>query len=517
MVAITGKQTKRRRRFLLPRACFILSIIALAVMPLWMMFRKQTDDIYETRVGPTRLVPPEYDIPHARFRFLQYYNPLHPLDSDIVELRHCHFQSLDWKKYFTWASHILDEKMPQFRANQDEQYSNVTAMEEEFVLELLEIYATFHGQCRFDTGYPYLPASLPLSTRVFPNVTATHDLKYARLAIVIVAFQDAPQLHRLVEAIHMSHHSIVIQVERRTSRQFLQEAQDIASHYDNVAVVQFGTIIYRTDLVTTTQLQLMKWTSLLQYDYYVALNGAAYPLYSAEELAIHLQSSKRRHVWLGELTNGRDGTRVRTSQAGMLVGAKRLAYTRGNSAKGTFRLSQSLVEQNGVFSMNVSDDIHDAMSCKTVSGNQAVYSYETVQKLLASPQAMQLFAFAKYGCCGVLEERTWIAAMRLLGIGDEALDEPGCMWQVWGGNMETCQSSVQNAILTRNASRCFKVEDATRGIERNGSALYIRGNEITQYLKDAKRRGFLFARKFQSNNKESMSLLNDIQREIHNS
>jgi hypothetical protein len=198
----------------------------------------------------------------------------------------------------------------------------------------------------------------------------------------------------------------------------------------------------------------------------------------------------------------------------MLAGAKRLAYTRGNATKGTFRLPQSLVD--GVFHMNISNDIQETMSRKTVSGNQAVYSYETVQKLLASSQAMELFALAKYGCCGVLEERTWIASMRLIGVGDEALEEPGCMWQVWGG-ADTCQSSVNNAILTRNASQCFKVEDATRGMERNDTVLYIRGNEMMQYLKDAKRRGFLFARKFHSDNEESMALLNDIRRELHNS
>jgi hypothetical protein len=131
---------------------------------------------------------------------------------------------------------------------------------------------------------------------------------------------------------------------------------------------------------------------------------------------------------------------------------------------------------------------------------------------------MQLFAHAKYACCGVLEERTWIAAMFLIGVGQEALDEPGAVWQLWGGSKSlTCESSVNNAILTTNSSTCFKVEDATRGMVRmDGTAFYIHGDRILPFLKDAKKRGFLFARKFQSNNKESMDLLETIRNEIHN-
>jgi hypothetical protein len=58
------------------------------------------------------------------------------------------------------------------------------------------------------------------------------------------------------------------------------------------------------------------------------------------------------------------------------------------------------------------------------------------------------------------------------------------------------------------------VEDATRGMERNASAMYVHGDRIVPLLMDAKKRGFLFARKFQSNNKESMDLLETIQNEI---
>jgi len=508
MVTITGKHhpaNKRRRPFWHDRGLYLIIVFAIFFC-LFMILKEQTAIMDETLLVQ--------EIPHLRFQFLQTYNPLSP-DSDVAELRHCNLHSMNWKDYFTWALRILDEKVPQFiQANQD--YDVVTDMEQEFVLELLELYATFHGSCRFDTGYPFVPHQLQDASLLFDKVPP-HDT-YARVAIVIIAFQDAPQLQRLLEAIHMPHYYIVLHVERRASHEYLSELHNIASHYNNVQVVQFGTIIYRTDLVTTIQLQLMKWlsTSTLEYDYHITLNGAAYPLYSAEELAIHLKQSSR-NVWLGELTH--HGVRVQhTSQAGMLVGAKRLSYTRGNTTKGTLRLSQSLVQQDGLFQMNVSEDIANAMSFKTVSGNQAVYSYDTVQQLLSCVSAMKLFALAKYACCGILEERTWIAAMQLLGgVEKEALHNAGGVWQVWGG-VETCQSSVNNAILTTNSLTCFKVEDATREQRmEEGTPLYINGSDVMAFLKDAKKRGFLFARKFHSDNDESMALLEEIRREIHDS
>ena len=461
------------------------------------------------------LLPLDIVIPHSRFQFLQHHDSLHTYKSDIVELRHCNLRLIDWNDFFAWASRILDDKMPQFQKHND--YSNFTDwpdLEQEFVLELLEIYATFSGACRFDTGYPFVPPTLPDARRLFQDVVPSPN--FARLAIVIIAFQDALHLQRLIQAIHLPHYYIIIHVERRASRDFCHEVLEICSGYNNVIMVQFGTIIYRTDLVTTIHLQLLKWlSSRLTFDYYVALNGAAYPLYSATELGRHLHSSTR-HVWLGELTHGRHASRIRSSQSGMLVGAKRLAFTRGNATKATFRIPASLMKP---LHMNVSTDIETSMSYKTVSGNQGVYSYDIVKRLLSSHTAMELFAYAKYACCGVLEERTWIAAMFLIGVGQEALDKPGAVWQVWGGsNSLTCESSVNNAILTTNSSTCFKVEDATRGMDRmDGTTFYIHGDRILPLLKDAKKRGFLFARKFESNNKESMDLLETIRNEIHNS
>lgn len=518
VVSTAAKQHPSRQRQRFQLAYLLLSMMILSLLPMWIMWNSRNQE-YDKRMmqQPEHrsfkpLLPANVPIPHARFEYLHHFNPLLTTPSDLAELRHCQFDSeFDWQDYFAWASRILDEKLPQFQASLPDIDSR--DMEQEFVLEVLELYATFHNKCRFDTGYPFGPSLIPPASEMFQQAQRDSPSEFATCAIVISAFRDAPQLKRLIDAIHMPQHFIVIHVERRTSPEFLQQVQEIVSHYPNVVVVQFGTIIYRTDLISTIQLQLMKWftASSLKVDYYIALNGAAYPLYSAQELARHLQRSNRS-VWLGELTNA--GSPVRQSQAGLLIGAKRLAYTRGNATKGTFRLSQSLIEQDGKFEMNISPEIHTAMSSKTVSGNQAVYSYETLEKLLSSPASLQLFALAKYACCGILEERTWIAAMHLIGLGTEALNEAGCMWQTWGGVSDKCQSSVNNAILTLNASTCFKVEDAT--LQRNTTEpLYIYGNQVMEYLVDAKNRGFLFARKFDSSSKESMVLLEDIRTKLH--
>jgi hypothetical protein len=506
MMAAKSLQNINRRRYRLGRTSLLIAIAALSVVPPILLSRRLRP-IIET-VDPNR-VPLFFHAPHARFEFLQYLVPL-DISSDVAELRHCNLFHVDWENYFAWASHILEEKMPQFQSNRD--YANFTdwqAMEQEFSLELLEMYATHHGYCHYDGDFLF-PPNLQHAEQVLRSIPASSH--YPRLAIIIIAVRDAPQLQRLVEAAHMPQHYILIHLERRTSLKFHREVQMIASRYNNVVVVQFGTIVYRTDSVSMIQLQLMKWfvTKNFQYDFHVTLNGAAFSLYSAKELALHLQQTDRK-VWMGELTNGREGMRVRTSQAQLLMGAKRLVYTQGSSIKGTFRVAASLISHG--LNTTISHTIQEAMSRKSVSGNQAVYSFDTVNKLLASRDAMELFALAKYGCCGVLEERTWIAAMRLIGVGEQAL-ENGCVWQVWGGQA-TCQSSVNNAILTRNESLCFKVEDGT--MVRNDTALYIRGNQVKEYLKDAKQRGFLFARKFQSDNEESMALLDDIKRELHDS
>ena len=70
---------------------------------------------------------------------------------------------------------------------------------------------------------------------------------------------------------------------------------------------------------------------------------------------------------------------------------------------------------------------------------------------------------------------------------------------------------LKNAILNRNASMCFRLEDATMKQPK----MYFLGDETMDLLKDAKERGVLFARKFRSDDPQSMVLLQDIQNEMH--
>jgi thiol-disulfide isomerase/thioredoxin len=499
---------------------YCLPLLALAIVPpILLSTRIQFDPIVVDVDTPFYPVPLFSTAPHARFQFLQYF-PRDIPSSDVAELRHCNLQHVDWDDYFAWASFILEKKMPRVRSKPAyAEFAEWQILEQEFCLELLEIYATHHGYCHFDNGDFVVTPHLSHAADIFSTIPAASTQNYARLAICIIAFQDAPQLQRLVEAVHMPHHYILIHLERRTSLEFQNEVQEIASRYKNVAVVQFGTIIYRTDSVSMIQLQLMKWfiTNNFPYDYHVTLNGASFPLYSAKELALFLrqeQTTRRRNVWLGELTH-KTAIRIRETQAHLLTGHKRLIHTRGNSTtKSNFRVPSSMIRHGGLnTTMIISPLLRKSMSWKTVSGNQAVYSRDVVKKLLASANVMKLFALAKYGCCGVLEEHTWIAAMHLIGVGKEAL-ENGAVWQVWGGQESCGQGTVHNAILTRNATLCFKVDDGTM-VRKDGELLYIHGNEMMEYLKDAKRRGFLFARKFQSNDEESMAFLDDIKREVH--
>ena len=123
---------------------------------------------------------------------------------------------------------------------------------------------------------------------------------------------------------------------------------------------------------------------------------------------------------------------------------------------------------------------------------------------------MEIFALSKYGCCCCLEERTWIAALSICGFAEEALQQTS-MFQLWGGTSEECKSSMNNAILDRNATLCFKSEDPGR-IDPTSS--YFRGDQLWDHIVDARQRGFLFARKFSSQLPESKSLADKIRKEL---
>jgi hypothetical protein len=345
------------------------------------------------------------------------------------------------------------------------------------------------------------------------------NAKLARLAVSIVAYQDIDHLKRLIQAIHLPIHVIVVHLDRRTSAKFAQQVCAFADEYDNVVVLQFGTIVYKTDSVSMVNLRIMRWLMYdleLTFDYFVTLGGAAYPLQDAHDLAYSLQQTGRR-IWLGELTN--KGERVTSPQDSRLR-RKRLVFTGGsfgnvgttNTAKSDASMIPILAKRlpSKTFAdESLPDVIVESMNQKSVSGNNAIFAYDTVKELLDSPDVMELFARSKYGCCCCLEERNWIAALTMIGLQEEAMEQAS-MWQVWGG-AETCQSSMKNALLSRNASLCYRLEDATL----DPPQMYIRGDVTMDFLKDAKRRGFYFARKFHSDNPESMELLEDIRTDLH--
>ena len=134
------------------------------------------------------------------------------------------------------------------------------------------------------------------------------------------------------------------------------------------------------------------------------------------------------------------------------------------------------------------------------------------------------------------EERTWIAALSIIGYETDALQHTS-IYQVWGGETTECKSSMKNAILTQNSSICYKTEDfyythqqqekeqhyirsSHHDIKNQeydhvtNNFMYFYGNETWNQLKTAHQRGYMFARKFVSNHTESVTLLQRIQNEL---
>lgn len=430
-------------------------------------------------------------------------------ESDIVELDHCSIDDLDWPNFTSLSRDVMERvyfSNKKFDILRIEQPSKAKKVEMEWTMELLEMFATHRSLCNFD-NYRFKIRGVSDSIR-HAGMKLTNTLQnvktpplQSRIAIVIVAFQDSKQLERLVDAVILPQHLIVIHLDNDTSPTFLEEVTTIASRYPNVAILQFGKIVYETDSVSRINLQVMDFlvNSLhLEYDHHVTLDGAAFPLLGATELAQHLHSSNG-NVWMGEMTH--KGQAVHHQQY-MLLWKKRLHSTIG---------PEKLETRAGVLFRDdaVPEWLDKAMHHKSTSGNQAVFRFATVQQLISNRQVKQMFAIAKYGCCCCIEERTWIAAMDILGLLEEAKRSRG-MYQLWGGFTE-CRGSMKNAVLEMNQTTCYRSENA-RG---NNGDLYIHGSSLWESLKEAKQQGALFARKFHSDNVGSMQLLNKIVHEMH--
>jgi Core-2/I-Branching enzyme len=496
--------------------------------------------------------------------------------SDVVELRHCLLPDTGtlWdsqqteEQFRAWSYPILQKVVPEILQQQamdmnrswaiKEATSMISdysqAVTEELVLQLLEIYLTHNiptnnnsiaympSQCQFDAPWyrPSVPQITDLS-RIEQSLrvaseTYAHSEKI-RIVFCIVVYRDAPHVERLVQALLQPQHYIVLHVERRSPPEFVAAMHQLASRHGNqVVVLQFGTILYRTDSVSQVNFRIMKWVLQdlkLEYDYHVMLDGSSFPLYSGPDLVSHLAQNPTP-VLLGEMTH--QGERIQHKAQFDYLQRKRLLVTGGNLPKATKRLDRSLLRD-----VSLPPVITEHMQYKSFSGNQGVYHRSTAEALVSSPDVNQLFAIAKYGCCCCLEERTWIAALSMIGLGSRALST-GSTWQLWGGDSVDCKATMHNAVIHSNSSVCFRLQDATLlqhsaderaigivnatleaqhrpdGITRTKPvqfSLYIRGHEIMHYLRDARRRGFLFARKFDSTHGGSMVFLQRIVQEMH--
>ena len=450
----------------------------------------------------------------ATFSFLEHvdFTVDHNLHgSDIVELHHCDLVNFPWVNFTAWAYPLLNSTL--HHTPNDFPHSQRQELQEEFVLELLEQYAADHQFCDYSLYRPTVYGHEEQGTRL----KATFSDGVQRLAVVIIAFQDVDHLAALVEAIYEPQNIILIHMERHADSDFRRSVLDMAETYENVVVLQFGTITYRTDSVSMINLRIIRWITLdlqLEYDYVLLMDGSAYPLVSTQQLLKELrtamvlpdssdemQPQERRQVWLGELTHKNE--RVVEVPSNLLLRHKRLIYT-GNNQKLHKRLKY--VSDEDVLSQT----IRYSMVYKSTSGNQGIYSHHVIHQLLASDDVMEIFALSKYGCCCCIEERNWIAALAIIGFEKEALQQTS-MFQVWGGVSEECKSTMNNAVLDRNKTLCYKSEDPERP---DTSTPYFRGSELWGQLLDARRRHFLFARKFRSASEESQELVTAIQDEL---
>jgi hypothetical protein len=472
-----------------------------------------------------------------------YSTTSHRIYSDVVELRHCRLDAIDYSKFSRWAAVILIDAWPKVEGKLKKNANEVKGLSRndgwddsmylEFCLGLLEMFAT-HSKgegnasraiCDFEQYSLNIQraADMRSAESILRSVPISSD-GLPRLVCVIVAFQDADHLEALIEACFMPHHLIVVHLERRSPPSFTDSVHKIANKHTNVVVVQFGSIIYQTDSVSMVNYKIMHWLTeelKLSYDYLLTLGNAVYPLHSAEELTNYFQKTER-DIWLGELRNNMNGGWISWGY----LERKRLIFTAGDQ-KYTQRTKKW--KQNG-FDSPIPDYIKTNMTEKTNSGNQAVFSYNVVKKLIDSPQVRGLFSMAKYGCCCCLEERTWIAAARMIGHGREAM-EAASVFQVWGGEQACGDGSMNNALLRPNATICYKSEDATKGNlferqQRNSGDTaggvenknaYFRGDKLLEELRLAKERGYLFARKFKSGDQSSLELIEVIKKSIHNS
>lgn len=454
--------------------------------------------------------------------------------SDVAYLDHCDLDKLDPRAFDVFQKllwELIQEKNhPHWSSGSigDEQL-HVRDVQDEIKLQALEHFARgVQGACNFSLYHPSVPEFAPIvpgtmdkTKRLIQSLYETPK-EQARLVFAISAYNDMAQLRRLLQAISLPQHLIVIHLERRTPATFIHEAQQLASHHPNLVVLQFGSVIYPSDTLSHVMLQIMRWVTHdlnFQYDYFIALGSTSYPLWNAIDMAHFLRADPPR-VRLGRLAHS--NPRRLCVNAMESLG---LLYTRGDYYDnhrrpldiGGDRATRLYQDARAVLSNQSSATNENAMplqrdfwpaaqfKCrkfKSVSGLTAAYNYDAIRSLLASADALDLLNRFKYagGCC--VEERSWAAAMAILGRGKE-ITLPGLVWQSWPVGVETMHNSwlqhPNKTVVATNQSEIYVVYQTEHYHSDNDKWFrHIRGMEVAKELREAKESGMLFARKFQS-------------------
>lgn len=98
--------------------------------------------------------------------------------------------------------------------------------------------------------------------------------------------------------------------------------------------------------------------------------------------------------------------------------------------------------------------------------------------------------------------------MHIIGLLEEARNQSN-MFQLWGGEEDKCVGSMNNAVLDLNENRCFRIEALGK------DEMYFWGNQTWDNIVEAKKNGMMFARKFSSEQPDSIQLLEKIRKELH--
>ena len=456
----------------------------------------------------------------------------------VAELYYCSFPSFpsQWRKqqpsgaYFwlnftAWVSPVINQTIETISKRNDlESLPDKDAMEKELLLQLLEIYAQDQpGLCDYQRYQPTIPTTDSPDRKMVTNTLARLS-KSPQLVISIIAHRDVPQLQRLIQSLPDHRTVILIHLERprdENARDVEHTVREWAKDYNHVHVLSFGSVIYGTGSVTHIQWSILHWLLRevkLSFDYFVTLDGASFPLHSPTDLPKRLQSESQG-VWLGPMLHQGHSTDSGSPPLHLLR-HKRLFYTTTHPQKDTGKFTQRL-PRNLMPHQVIPESIGHALQHKSHSGNTAVYHRSVLEKLVDSAEVQQLMALSKYSvnCC--LEEHVWVAALALAGL---PIPEKSAVVQSYGGTSATCESSKHNAIWTRNATICYKLEDAllVKEFASNEDKSFLKlnqtagghvmnGNSTATLLQKARGLDYLFVRKFESSHAESMDLLRYIQ------